>query len=106
MKNDNQSTLLSFLIGAAAGVAAGLLLAPYSGTESRKKIAQSANDLAGKVGDQWGDTAEKLSGYVDSAVTAVTGAVNKAEKSVSDVAANATNRPATTTPTTPGSSQF
>lgn len=72
MNNDNQNTLLSFIIGAAAGVAAGMLLAPYSGTESRKKIVKSANDLAGKVGDQWSGTAEKLSGYVDSAVSAVT----------------------------------
>ncbi len=96
MKNDNQSTLLSFLIGAAAGVAAGMLLAPYSGTESRKKIAQGANDLAGKVGTQWGDTAEKLSGYVDSAVTAVTGAVNKGGKS------NTGTTPTTASTTTPG----
>ncbi len=95
MKNDNQSTLLSFLIGAAAGVAAGMLLAPYSGTESRRKIAQGANDLAGKVGTQWGDTAEKLSGYVDSAVTAVTGAVNKVNPGKSTTAS-------TTPPATPG----
>lgn len=96
MKNDNQSTLLSFLIGAAAGVAAGMLLAPYSGTESRKKITQGANDLAGKVGTQWGDTAEKLSGYVDSAVTAVTGAVNKVNQGKSTTA-SATPTPGTTT---------
>lgn len=104
MNNDNQSTLLSFLVGAAAGVAAGMLLAPYSGTESRRKIAQSANDLAGKVGNQWGDTTEKLSGYVDQAVTAVTGAVNKAEKTVADKTASTVNRPATTT--TPGTTQY
>ena len=102
MNNDNQSTLLSFLIGAAAGVAAGMLLAPYSGTESRKKIAQSANDLAGKVGTQWGDTAEKLSGYVDSAVTAVTGAVNKVNPSKSTASTGST----TTTPGGTGTTQY
>jgi gas vesicle protein len=93
MKNDNQSTLLSFLIGAAAGVAAGMLLAPYSGTESRRKIAQGANDLAGKVGTQWGDTAEKLSGYVDSAVTAVTGAVNKVNPGKTTASTGTTTTP-------------
>lgn len=98
MNNDNQSTLLSFLIGAAAGVAAGMLLAPYSGTESRRKIAQSANDLAGKVGTQWGDTAEKLSGYVDSAVTAVTGAVNKANPGKTTASTGTTNTGTTSTP--------
>jgi gas vesicle protein len=101
MKNDNQSTLLSFLIGAAAGVAAGMLLAPYSGTESRKKIAQGANDLAGKVGTQWGDTAEKLSGYVDSAVTAVTGAVNKVNPGKTTA-----STPTTTTPGGTGTTQY
>ncbi len=99
MNNDNQSTLLSFLIGAAAGVAAGMLLAPYSGTESRRKIAQSANDLAGKASSQWGNTAEKLSGYVDSAVTAVTGAVNK-------VNTGKTANTPTTPPSTTGTTQF
>ncbi len=100
MNNDNQSTLLSFLIGAAAGVAAGMLLAPYSGNESRKKIAQSAKDLSGKVGTQWNDTAEKLSGYVDSAVTAVTGAVNKGDKGTTG------NTTTTTGTTTPGTTQY
>jgi gas vesicle protein len=104
MNNDNQSTLLSFLIGAAAGVAAGMLLAPYSGTESRKKIAQSANDLAGKVGTQWGDTAEKLSGYVDSAVTAVTGAVNKVNPGKSTASTGTTNT--TNTPGGTGTTQY
>ncbi len=101
MNNDNQSTLLSFLIGAAAGVAAGMLLAPYSGTESRRKIAQSAKDLSDKATTQWGDTAEKLSGYVDSAVTAVTGAVNKVNPGKT---AGTTTTP--NTPTTPGTTQF
>ena len=71
--NDNQKTLLSFVVGAAAGVAAGMLLAPYSGPEARRKITETANDLKSKAGDQWSNASEKLTSYVDSAVSAIAG---------------------------------
>ena len=57
--NNAGTALLTFVLGAAAGVAAGLLLAPSSGQESRRKIATAANDLASKAGDQWGTVKEK-----------------------------------------------
>ncbi len=85
--NDNQKTLLSFIVGAAAGVAAGMLLAPYSGQESRKKIAEGANNLKSKAGDQWSNTADRLSGYVDQAVSAVsniTGKGNQGDKTAAN----------------------
>jgi len=47
--NNGQKILLSFLAGAAAGVVAGLLLAPDSGREIRKKIAKKASDLKGTL---------------------------------------------------------
>lgn len=54
-KNDNSTgaVLLTFILGAAAGVAAGMLLAPESGQVSRRKIADAATDLANKAGTQW-----------------------------------------------------
>lgn len=45
-------TFVSFLIGATAGAVTALLLAPYTGRESRERIkdvARSARDRVGKI---------------------------------------------------------
>lgn len=47
--SNGQKILFSFLAGAAAGVIAGLLLAPDSGKEIRKKIAKKASDIKGNL---------------------------------------------------------
>jgi gas vesicle protein len=48
---------LGLIIGAMAGAAAGLLMAPASGTETRKKLRKGArraySRTAGVVGDAW-----------------------------------------------------
>ena len=48
---------LGLVIGAVAGAAAGLLMAPASGTETRRKLRKGArrayNRTAGAVGDAW-----------------------------------------------------
>lgn len=69
--NDNQKTLLSFVVGAAAGVAAGILLAPYAGKDTRKKLTDTATSLKGQVGTQFEDTLNKFSELADSALAAV-----------------------------------
>ncbi|GAB4126015.1 MAG: hypothetical protein OHK0045_10790 [Raineya sp.] len=43
--SNGQKILFSFLAGAAAGVVAGLLIAPDSGKEIRKKIAKKAANI-------------------------------------------------------------
>lgn len=50
--SNGQKILFSFLAGAAAGVVAGLLLAPDSGKEIRKKIAKKAFDIKGTLEDR------------------------------------------------------
>jgi gas vesicle protein len=48
----NSNKIIVGLLGAAvAGVAIGMLLAPEKGSEARKKIAETANDLASRVGE-------------------------------------------------------
>ena len=47
--SNGQKILFSFLAGAAAGVVAGLLIAPDSGKEIRKKIAKKASDIKGTL---------------------------------------------------------
>jgi gas vesicle protein len=46
---DLSKVLLSLIVGAAAGVAAGLLLAPDKGENTRKKVKDSFNDLSEKA---------------------------------------------------------
>jgi gas vesicle protein len=47
MKNETTNTILAFLVGAATGGIAALLLAPSSGTELRRRIGDGA-DKVGK----------------------------------------------------------
>lgn len=44
-------SVAGLLLGAVAGVAAGILLAPSAGTETRRKIMDGANSLTGQLGD-------------------------------------------------------
>ncbi len=51
MTND-QKVIVGFLCGAAAGALAGLLLAPSSGEETRKKIAEKASEMKEDLSNQ------------------------------------------------------
>lgn len=42
---NGQKMFVSFIVGAAAGVVAGLLFAPKSGKETRQKIAKKASEI-------------------------------------------------------------
>ncbi|HUX95752.1 MAG TPA: YtxH domain-containing protein [Bacteroidales bacterium] len=46
---DFSKVMLSFIVGALAGAAAGLLLAPDKGENTRKKIKDSIDDLSEKA---------------------------------------------------------
>ena len=54
----SQNLIIGALAGLVAGVAIGLLLAPASGTETRRKIADGAGDL----GDNLKTRFKKLTG--------------------------------------------
>lgn len=46
---DISKVMLSFIVGALAGAAAGILLAPDKGENTRKKIKDSIDDLSEKA---------------------------------------------------------
>jgi gas vesicle protein len=54
--NQDQPSLLGFIAGLLAGAAAGVLLAPYAGRESRKLLADQAGSLKNQVNDTLGIT--------------------------------------------------
>ncbi len=58
MSGSNGKILFGFIFGAAVGVAAGLLFAPTSGEETRKKITDKGKEYTD-------DLAEKLTTKID-----------------------------------------
>lgn len=63
----NPNKIILGLIGAAAlGVVTGILLAPDKGGEVRKKIADSANDIASRIGEWISSGKENIAGAIDS----------------------------------------
>lgn len=82
--NNNATALLTFVLGAAAGVAAGLLLAPNSGQENRRKIASTANDWATKAGSQWDGLKENATSTINKVVGKAENEINRSAKNPAD----------------------
>ncbi len=85
MSKENK-VIIGFAAAALAGIGIGLLLAPHSGTKSRKKIRQGTNDMANKLMDvvtSKGDTLkEKASEVVENAKSAFNQAKGYAKSEV------------------------
>ncbi len=58
MKNSSR-ILLSFMVGALAGAATGILLAPDKGKNTRKKIVDSIDKLSDKAKESINDLTDK-----------------------------------------------
>jgi gas vesicle protein len=56
---DLSKVMLSFIVGALAGAAAGILLAPDKGKNTRKKVKDSIDNLSEKVKDTIDDLSDK-----------------------------------------------
>jgi gas vesicle protein len=74
--NSNAKTILGILAAGAVGVAVGMLLAPEKGSDLRKSIKDSVDDLGEKLGDFIEEGKEKLMGVADEIKTQ-TGAFKK-----------------------------
>jgi gas vesicle protein len=61
------SVLLAFVLGGMVGAGVALLLAPQSGTETRRKIKELADDVKEKATDYAGTAKEKVVSTVDMA---------------------------------------
>ena len=68
----SSKVLLGFVVGAAVGAVAGILLAPDKGSNTRKKISDKAGD--------WTDSAkETFNGIIDGVKNAYSGAKDEME---------------------------
>ena len=65
----NTKTTLGFIAGAAIGAIAGILLAPDSGANTRKKIAEKAGNLKDAVKDSTSDWLDNLQKGVEQEAT-------------------------------------
>ena len=61
------SVLLAFVLGGMVGAGVALLLAPQSGTETRRKIKELADDVQEKATTYAGTAKEKVVSTVDKA---------------------------------------
>jgi gas vesicle protein len=62
-----RKVFVSFLVGAAAGAAAGLLFAPEKGTRTRRRLARRAEDLRGDISERWEDNSARMQDFRESA---------------------------------------
>ncbi|MCJ8209164.1 YtxH domain-containing protein [Mucilaginibacter sp. RS28] len=81
---DQSKVIAALLIGAAAGAAIGLLLAPESGSELREDIADYVNDLFDKAKNQAQTTVDDIKQYSSNVV-------DKAKNKFSDIVGDATD---------------
>ena len=77
-----RSKVILGLVGAAAaGVIVGLLVAPEKGTDMRKKVGNTATDLAGRLSDIF----TKAKGEVDNLTTKGAGMAKEAASRFNNV---------------------
>lgn len=77
-------SLPGILIGLAAGVVVGILLAPESGRKTRSKLSADADgffkDLQGQLQDGLDAIRDQYNDYVDQAASSAKGAANDVKR--------------------------
>jgi gas vesicle protein len=77
--NSTSKILLGFIAGAAIGGALGILLAPDSGSETRRKLAEKGSE----IGDSIVDFGESVKDKFNDVVDGVKGSFNRTKNSLS-----------------------
>ena len=83
------SKALNALVAAAAGFAAGVLLAPKSGKETREEIRSKARDTKGRIDEKTGETMDVLKEGATRAEIEARDMAKSIRKSAGTVAAEA-----------------
>ncbi len=82
VKNDSSKILIAAAAGAAAGVVAGILMAPSTGKDSREGLMKMAGQAAEGFNGQLSTYIEKLGGLT-SMLSGLTGDASSTEKDIS-----------------------
>ncbi len=67
--NGSEKTMFAFVLGAAAGLTAGLLFAPANGKSTRKKLSDKATELKDELKENIDK--DKLRSMANSAISGV-----------------------------------
>ena len=84
MNNNTTKIIGALLLGAAIGVAVGILLAPDKGSETRKKIADDASDLANDAEEEIKEVIDALKKKVSEMESTLSKGLDAAKKMVEE----------------------
>jgi gas vesicle protein len=85
---ENGKILSALLLGAAAGAVLGVLFAPEKGSETRKRIAENAEDLINQLQDKISEGKEALADLREKAMDKMGEVKNKAFTKADDIRDN------------------
>lgn len=85
-RDDFGSFVFGFLIGGLAGAAAGLLLAPQSGEQTRVQIREKAIELRDQANTAYKETREHVSDFADDTVEKAEELMSQARKGAASLA--------------------
>ncbi len=88
----NKTTLAIALAALAAGAALGVLLAPASGAETRKKLMRKGNDLKDRLASMLEEGEELIAGLKNKAEDAANEAAQTVRDKVKGVASDVKDR--------------
>jgi gas vesicle protein len=80
-----QSVTSIFLVGVGVGAAVGVLLAPRSGEQTRRRIANAVNDGVDEIVEQGGRIGRRAQKTVESAKAQIRDAAEAGEKAFREV---------------------
>lgn len=78
MDKSTGKAVVGFIFGAAVGVAAGMLFAPRSGVETRKKIEKKAREYSDDITKKVSEKIDDLKGHMNDFANEAKARVKKA----------------------------
>ncbi len=66
--DNEEKTLIAFVLGLAAGALLGLTMAPENGKRNRQKINDSANDALYDLEDVWEEGVDRVKDITETAI--------------------------------------
>lgn len=82
--NSGFAFIAGLLVGAAVGAIGGLLFAPESGEETRKKLAEKSKDFADDIYDRFDDLKETLTNALEDVKQGTTDVLEDVKKGTAE----------------------